>query len=192
MAEIYTPLATREDVVAALGRALTPSEEMSLEVRLVTASGLFRAEARRQFTAGRKTVRLKVNGGEVRLPETPVHDIHSVTSADGPIAYTQTGNILSLGLRSVAFVTVDYSFGSADIPAEVTATVAAMVARVYGVDVRAAAGFTQVSSSEGPYSESGQFAGWAVGGQVMLAPADAAVARQYRPARLPTTIVSGS
>lgn len=191
MAENYTPLATSADVVNALGRALTPSEESGVDDRLITASGLFRDEARRQFTPGRKTVRLKVNGGEVRLPESPVTVIHSVATPDGLVTtYSRSGNVLSVGLRSDQFVTVDFSFGSADVPAEVRTAVAAMVARIYGVDERAAAGMTQFSSGEGPYSESGQFATWAVGGQVILAPADAAIARRYRPPRLTSTIVS--
>ncbi len=193
MAGNYTPLATSADVVNALGRALTTSEQQGVDDRLITASGLFRDEARRQFTPGRKTVRRKVNGGEVRLPETPVTTIHSVTTHDGPVTtYTRDGNILHVSLPSDHFVTVDYSFGSNAIPEEVRTAVAAMVARTYGVDKRAAAGMTQFSSSEGPYSASGQFATWAVGGQVILAPADANVARKYRPPRLTSTIVSTS
>ncbi len=51
-------LATKEDVVAALGRDLTTSEEKQVEGHLLKVSDLFRLEARQQFTRGRSTNRL--------------------------------------------------------------------------------------------------------------------------------------
>ncbi len=190
MAE-YTPLASTADVVAALGRGLTPQEQAQVESKLAKASELFRAAAGRDFTPGRKTSRLKVNGGEVRLPQTPVVTIHSVTDDDGnAIEWTHAfGATLTVPLLSHRFVRVDYSFGSDEVPKLVTETVAEMVARVFAVDKRAKAGLSQYQKTTGPFSEGGTFASWAVGGQVMMSPADAAVAATFRAPRLSNTVV---
>ena len=55
--------------------------------------------------------------------------------------------------------------------------------------LRARAGMTQFQKTAGPFQEGGTFAAWAVGGQVLLSPADAAVAQSFRPTRLPSTVV---
>ncbi|MDF2578441.1 MAG: putative bacteriophage protein [Microbacterium sp.] len=190
MAETYTALATSEDVVAALGRALTTSEATGVDAKLAKASELFRDEARRNFTPGRRTTRLKVHGDEVLLPESPVVTIHAVTDdAGAAVTYTRFGTMLTVACRSQSFVRVDYSFGSDTVPELVKTTVAEMVARTYDVDKRARAGMTQFQKTAGPFQEGGQFAAWAVGGQVLLSPADAAIARSFRAPRLPSTVV---
>jgi len=190
MADDYTPLATSEDVVAALGRALTDSEAAQAEAALRQASELFRTAAGRQFTPGRKLTRLKVNGGEVRLPQSPVTEVHSVTTDDGaPLSYRSFQSTICVDLLSHRFVRVDYSFGDAIIPELVAGTVAGMVARVFSLDGRAKAGLTQYQTTTGPFSGGGTFAAWAVGGQIMLAPADIAIARSFRAPRLSNTVV---
>lgn len=190
MAENYTPLASPEDVAAALGRALTTSEQLQVDAFLAQASELFRKVAGRTFTPGRKTSRLKVNGGEVRLPETPVTEVHQVTVDDGAIiTYTRFDSTLTVPLRSHSFVRVDYSFGTSDIPELVKTTVAAMAARVFNIDPLAKGGLSQFQTTTGPFSDGGTFATWAVGGQVMLSPADAAVAASLRSPRLSNTVV---
>lgn len=188
MAE-QTPLASTDDVEAMLGRDLTSSEAGQVGALLEQASALFRKAAGRDFTPGRFKNRLKVNGGEVRLPNSPVTVVHSVTDDDGnPIDYTTYGSTLTTPLRSHRFVRVDYE-GGGDIPELVTTTVAGMVARLFNVDARAKAGMSQFQETTGPFSEGGTFASWAVGGQLMLAPADVAVAQSYRAPRLSNTVV---
>ncbi len=189
MAE-YTPLASADDVEALLGRDLTSSEEAQVEALLVQASGLFRKAAGRDFTAGRFTNRLKVNGGEVRLPNSPVIVIHAVTDDAGSgLPYTAYDTTLTVpGLLSHQFVRVDYEAGG-DIPELVALTVAGMVVRLLTVDPLAKSGFTQYQETTGPFSEGGTFAAWAVGGQMMLSPSDTAVAQSFRPPRLPNTVV---
>lgn len=188
MAE-YTTLASSADVAALLGRDLTSSEMEQVDALLVQASALFRKVAGRDFTPGRFKNRLKVNGGEVRLPNTPVTVVHSVTDDDGnPIDFKAFGSTLTTCLRSHRFVRVDYE-GGGDVPELVTSTVAGMVTRLFNVDARAKAGMSQFQETTGPFSEGGTFASWAVGGQLMLAPADAAVAQSYRAPRLSNTVV---
>lgn len=190
MAETYTPLASSPDVVEALGRALTPSEANQVDAKLAQASELFRKKARRTFTPGRKLVRLKVNGGEVRLPETPVVQIHSVTDDDGAgVDWTRFEGTLTVPLFSHSFVRVDYSFGADTVPELARTTVAAMVARTFDVDKRAKSGLAQFQTSDGPFADGGTFAAWAVGAQVLMAPADIAAAESLRPPKLPGTVV---
>lgn len=188
MAE-YTPLASALDVEALLGRDLTSSEAWQVDALLEQASALFRKAAGRDFTPGRYANRLKVNGGEIRLPNSPVTVIHSVTDDDGnAIDYTTFGSTVTTCLRSHRFVHVDYE-GGGEVPDLVTKTVAGMVSRLFNVDARAKAGMSQFQETTGPFSEGGTFASWAVGGQLMLAPADAAVAQSYRAPRLSNTVV---
>ena len=197
MAVYYPPLASLADVAAVLGRPLTTEEQAQGDALLAQASALFRAASRRTFTPDRKVVRLKVNGGEVRLPETPVVTVHSVVLDDddptvvdpSPVAYTRFNDTLNTGLRSHRFVRVDYEFGSSTVPDLVITTVAQIVARMFTVDTRAKAGMTQYQETTGPLSEGGTFAAWAVGGQMMLSPADQAVAASFRPRRLSNTVV---
>lgn len=184
-----TPLASHMDVAALLGRDLTSSEQEQAEPLLIQASALFRKAAGRDFTPGRFANRLKVNGGDIRLPNTPVIVVHSVTDDDGnPIDFTTFGSTLTTCLRSHRFVRVDYE-GGGDVPELVRNTVAGMVARLFNVDARAKAGMSQFQETTGPFSEGGTFASWAVGGQLMLSPADAVVAQSFRAPRLSNTVV---
>lgn len=185
MASEYPPLADSGDVENALGRALTSSEANRVDDALVKASELFRREAQRTFTTGRRTNRLRSHAGEVRLPEKPVTDVVSVTDDNGyPIQYTRFDSVLALSDTATQFVRVDYIFGSNEVPEIVRTTVAAAVAGAFDVDKRARAGMTQFQEAKGPFSEGGTFASWAVGGQVGLSPADIAVARSFRAQRL--------
>jgi len=185
MADEYKPLAAASDVVESLGRDLTSSEEQRVNAALTKASELFRKEARRTFTPGRRTNRLRSHAGEVRLAETPIVDVHTVTDDDGnSIAFTRFASVLTLRDTTVAFVRVDFSFGEDNVPELVRTTVAAAVAGAFDVDKRARAGMTQFQETAGPLNEGGTFAAWAVGGQITLSPSDIDVARSYRPAQL--------
>lgn len=192
MAENFTPLASSADVVKALGRALTTSEQQKVDAALAKASELFRHEAQRAFTPGRKTSRLKVNRGEVHLAESPVSTIHSVTDDDGRrVRFTHFGVMLTLSACAAPFVRVDYEFGDAKVPELVVTTVAEMVAATFGLDKRARAGMTQFQDTTGPFSDGGTFATWAVGGKIAMSPADIAIAQSFRPIKLGGTVVHG-
>jgi hypothetical protein len=58
--------------------------------------------------------------------------------------------------------------------------VAEIARRVLSVDDRAKTGLSQFAHTEGPYTDSGTYAAWAVGGQTMLSPADIALAESFR------------
>lgn len=192
MAEEYTALASRQDVEKALGRDLTSSEEKRIDAALAKASELFRNEARRTFTPGRKTTRLKVNRGEVHLPESPVVTIHSVIDDSGHrVRFTHFGVMLTLTGCAASFVRVDYDFGHDTVPELVRTTVAEMVASAFGLDRRARAGMTQFHDTTGPFSDGGTFATWAVGGKIAMSPADIATAHSFRPVKLGGTVAQG-
>ncbi|WP_139179946.1 hypothetical protein [Gordonia westfalica] len=72
------PLAVRDDVIAVAQRDLTEPEHASVYQLLDAASDQFRAASQQQFTPGESTVRLKVNGGRVRLDQLPVTGVTSV------------------------------------------------------------------------------------------------------------------
>ena len=176
-----TQLASASDVATALGRALTAAEAIKVEAILDKASELFRLRSGQQFTPGTSTVRLKVNGGEVRLPQRPVTAVTSVTYDDGgAVAYTRFGSVLTSTLRSHQFVRVTYSHGAETIPDVVRLCIADIGRKVLEIGVEARRGLTQYSKTDGPFSESGTYAAWAVGGQTMLAPDDNAIADTFR------------
>src|SRR5690606_23180733 len=107
-----TQLASAADVKKALGRDLTAEELIKIEPVLDKASELFRLRSGQQFTPGTSTVRLKVNGGEVRLPQRPVVSVESVTDDHGnPVSYSLFGSVLTTHLRSHEFVRVSYTHG---------------------------------------------------------------------------------
>ena len=85
-------------------------------------------------------------------------------------------------------MTVTYEHGSAEIPADVIAVIAGMVARTLSISPDAASGVTQ--QSVGPFSQS--YANWAVGAQVMLSPAEAKVADYYRGLTFRSTSILGN
>lgn len=189
MAQSLSPLAVPADVEEALGRDLTSSEQARVDAALAHASSLFRLEAKCDFAHATLTRRLKVNGGEVRLPGGPVLDVVSVTDAAGAgVPFTRFGRVLQVDQPSDNFLTVTYVTDT-DIPSIVVTTVASMVARSFSVDPRAQAGMTQYQNATGPFTEGGTFASWAVGGQILLSPADSAVAAKFRGTRLPSTVV---
>lgn len=183
-------LASEADVVSALGRALTSEEALRVPDMLVKASDLFRGRAGQLFTPGTSTVRLKVNGGEVRLAQSPATTVLAVTDDDGTaVEFTRFEQVLTVQMRSHEFVRVTYEHGADEVPDLVRTTVADVVARVLSIDPAARAGFTQVQETTGPFSNGGTFAAHAVGGQVMLAPADITTALTFRPPRTGGTIV---
>ncbi len=170
-------LATIADVEARLGRPLTTSELPKATAWLEDASALFVQRATQQFEVGESRVRLFPRDGVVRLVQRPVIQVTSVKDLDGvEIDYTFDGHQSIYDLGSYSPVIVEYEHGSEDIPADVVACVAGMVVRTLQIAPDAVSGVTQ--QAVGPFSQS--YASWAVGGQVMLSPAEEKVAHAYR------------
>lgn len=187
-----TPLASTEDVAALLGRDLTDSEGTRLTGILVKASALFRREAQQNFTPGTSAVRLKVNGGEVYLPQRPVVAVTSVVDDDSnAVSNRRRGQWLVVDLGSDRFVTVTYSHGAAEVPDLVRWTVAEVGMKVLNLATAAVAGASAHSETRGPFAESTTYASWAIGGQAALSPEDVALARSFRPV-VPTIYVQPS
>lgn len=182
-------LATIADVEARLGRSLTVSEQPKAAAYLNDASALFVQRSIQKFEVGESTVRLFPKDGIVRLVQRPVIEIVEVKDIDGiAIDYTWDGFQSLYDLGAYTPVTVTYEHGSAEIPADVVACVAGMVARTLSISPDAAAGVTQ--QSVGPFSQS--YATWAVGGQVMMSPAEAKVADYYRGLTFRSTSILGN
>lgn len=170
-------LATIADVEARLGRPLTVSELPKAQAWLEDASALFVQRATQQFEVGESRVRLFPRDGVVRLVQRPVIEVVSVKDIDGvEIDFTYDGHQSIYDLGSYSPVIVEYEHGSAEIPADVVAIVAGMVVRTLQIAPDALSGVTQ--QAVGPFSQS--YASWAVGGQVMLSPAEEKVANAYR------------
>lgn len=179
------PLASSEDVAAHLGRSLTAAEDDRVGGILAKASALFRRTSRQDFTEGESTVRLKVNGGEVRLEQIPAVAVSEVADDKGiDIDHELAGQRLTVTrngcpLASHEFVTVTYTHG-ATVPDLVRETIAEIAAKVLRIDPKAAAGITTTTHAAGPFSESDTYAGWALGGTTMLSPSDQELALSYR------------
>ena len=183
-----TPLATQADVEAIIGRPLTEAEATRVAPILVKLSGQFRKIARQDFTDGTSTVRLKVNGGTVVLPQRPVVSITSVMDDFGrAVPFTlNSGTVLvsdpehpQIPLDSSQFVTVTYSHGG-DIPDVVVQAIADTARSVLQINPDASSGVQQTSITTGPFNEQSTFATWAQGGKATLSPDDVALAKSYR------------
>lgn len=182
-------LATIADVEARLGRSLTEAEEIKATAYLDDASAMFVQRSIQKFEVGESTVRLFPKDGIVRLVQRPVIEVTEVKDIDGvEIDFTFDGHQSLYDLGAYTPVTVTYEHGSETIPADVVACVAGMVARTLSINPDAAAGVTQ--QSVGPFSQS--YATWAVGGQVMMSPAEAKVADYYRGLTFRSTSILGN
>ena len=182
-------LATIADVEARLGRSLTAGETTKATAWLTDASAMFIQRAIQKFEVNESTVRLFPRDGIVRLVQRPVIEVVTVTDLDGvEIDYTFDGFQSLYDLGSYTPVTVNYEHGSADIPDDVVAVVAGMVVRTLQIPADAAAGIQQ--QSVGPFSQS--YANWAVGGQVLMSPADIQVAGFYRDKTFRSTSTLGN
>lgn len=173
-------LASREDVEAAFGRDLTPEEEARVGAILDKASELFRLASGQQFTPGRSTSRIKVNGGRAFLRQKPVTVIHAVTDDRGnEVPFELSPRWLAVPRISHEFVNVDYSHGG-DVPDLVRLTIADVTRQVLSINPNAAEGVTQYSATTGPFTDQYTYATWAQGGATRLAPDDLAVAHSFR------------
>lgn len=182
-------LATISDVEARLGRPLTVAETAKADAWLNDASALFVQRAIQQFEVGESTVRLFPKDGIVRLVQRPVIAVTSVEDINGqPVDFTWDGFQSLYDLGTTLPLKVTYEHGSDIIPEAVVAVVAGMVARTLSISGDAVAGVTQ--QTVGPFSQS--YASWAVGGQIMLSPAEAQVADSYRTKTFSSTSILGN
>jgi hypothetical protein len=182
-------LATIADVEARLGRDLTVEETAKATAWLEDASALFVQRSIQQFEVGESTVRLFPKDGIVRLVQRPVISITSVDDINGnPVDFTWDGFGTLYDIGTELPLKITYEHGSATIPDVVVAVVAGMVARTLSIAGDAVAGVSQ--QTVGPFSQT--YATWAVGGQVMLSPAEAAVADSYRTKTFGSTSLLGN
>ena len=172
--------ASSEDVVAALGRELTSLESARVGGILDKASELFRFHSGQQFTKGSSTQRLKVNGRKVRLTQRPVTAVESVKDDDGnEYEYTRLDSVLTINLRSHSFVRVTYEHGG-EVPNLVRLTIADVAKMVLSIGAKAIEGHSQYAETTGPFTESGTYATWAIGGATRLSPDDLAFAKSFK------------
>ena len=169
------PLVTVEDIEAALGRPLTDSESARATFIADKLAEAFKARARQTFTVEQYTHRLKVDaGGRVVPTRAPLISVEAVTTDDGQaIPYTVRHG----------FIVVTYAAGFSEVPAAVRLQLADSVRRILLIPDAAAQGATQMTETTGPFTQTRQYATWAVGGQAILSPDDQALADAYRPRR---------
>ena len=143
------PLATSADVVARLGRDLTPVETIRVDALLVDASASVRSRAGQDFTQAETTDRLRVDrNGKVTLPQRPVTAVGAVVSLSGAeVAHAWPGfDQLVTGagtteawtwqfepfLNGVGAVDVTYTHGFETIPDDLVGVVCSIVLRAVG------------------------------------------------------------
>lgn len=177
------PLVTVEDIEAALGRPLTDSESARATFIADKLAEAFRQRARQTFTVEAYTHRLKVDaGGRVVPTRAPLVSVEAVTTDDGQaIPYNVRHGFIQVGAPANEFVVVTYEAGLSEVPAAVRLQLADSARRILLIPDAAAQGVTQMTETTGPFTQTRQYATWAVGGQALLSPDDQALADAYRP-----------
>ena len=175
------PLATVSDLEAALGRDLDETEKRRAEFVLDKLSAAFRDRARQTFTVEQYTHRLKVDGGGRIFPtRTPLIAVNSVTTDDGtPVAWQLRHGFVQVDIPASDFLVVTYSAGLSEVPAAVRLQLADSARRIMSIDAAA----THATDTTGPFTQTRQYASWAIGGQALLSPDDQALADSFRPRR---------
>lgn len=171
------PLATSDDVVERLGRALTAAESARIDTLLIDASNAVRAYSNQNFTAEESTVTLKVNNRAVRLPQRPITAVASVQDVlDNAVSFTWYAGDEFITLPSLLYlnafelnfppgytigrVKVAYTHGYDTTPDDVVGIAAQIAARALGTpaDETGEPSETIGSYSHGPTMASGPFA----------------------------------
>jgi hypothetical protein len=164
-------LATRSDVVARLGRALTETESQRVDALLTDASAAVRLYTGQQFTAGTSTETIYPERGRVVLPQRPVNAVTAAEDTDGnDIAFTwhvgdtvyltSSGTQWRLDLDSTspfpAVITYTHGYAAGSIPEPVVAIVCNVVLRSLGrtpldsgVTQQAIAGYSETIGAVG-------------------------------------------
>ena len=179
------PLVNVEDIEAALGRPLTDSESARATFIANKLSEAFKERARQTFTVKQYTHRLKVDaGGRVIPTRAPLVSVVAVTTDDGQvIPYNVRRGFIQVASPATEFVVVTYTAGLDRVPTAVRLQLADSVRRILLIPDAAAQGATQMTETTGPFTQSRQYATWAVGGQAILSPDDQALADSFRPRR---------
>lgn len=177
------PLVTVEDIEDALGRPITDSESARATFIANKLAEAFRQRARQTFTVEQYTHRLKVDaGGRVAPTRAPLVSVEAVTTDDGqPIPYHVRHGFIQVTSLAHEFVVVTYTAGLSEVPAAVRLQLADSVRRILLIPDAVAQGATQMTETTGPFTQTRQYATWAVGGQAILSPDDQALADTYRP-----------
>lgn len=180
-----TPLVDVADIEAALGRELRDEEKKRALFVADKLSAAFRQRARQTFTVETYVHRLKVDaGGRVFPTRAPLVEVLAVFTDEGaPVKYEKRHGHIYVRAWCSDFVVVTYTAGLAEVPAAVRLQLADSVRRILLIPDAAAQGATQMTETTGPFTQSRQYATWAVGGQAILSPDDQALADAYRPRR---------
>lgn len=179
------PLVDIEDIEAALGRPISDEEKPRALFVADKLSEAFRRRARQTFTVETYVHRLKVDaGGQVFPTRGPLVEVLAVFTDEGaPVKYAQRHGHIYVYPWTSDFVVVTYTAGLSAVPAAVRLQLADSVRRILLIPDAAAQGATQETETTGPFTQSRQYAAWAVGGQALLSPDDQALADSYRPRR---------
>ena len=179
------PLVDLEDIEAALGRTLSDEEKTRALFVADKLSAAFRQRARQTFAVETYVHRLKVDaGGRVFPTRAPLVEVLAVFTDEGaPVAYEKRHGHIFVQAWCSDFVVVTYTAGLTEVPAAVRLQLADSVRRIMSIDAAAAHGATQATDTTGPFTQTRQYATWAVGGQALLSPDDQALADAYRPRR---------
>lgn len=179
------PLVDIEDIEAALGRPLRDEEKPRALFVADKLSAAFRMRARQTFAVETYVHRLKVDaGGRVFPTRVPLVEVLAVFTDEGaPVAYEKRHGHIYVRAWCSDFVVVTYTAGLSEVPAAVRLQLADSVRRILLIPDAAAQGATQMTETTGPFTQSRQYATWAVGGQAILSPDDQALADAYRPRR---------
>lgn len=180
-----TPLVDVADIEAALGRELRDEEKTRALFVADKLSAAFRQRARQTFTVETYVHRLKVDaGGRVFPTRAPLVEVLAVFTDEGaPVKYEKRHGHIYVRAWCTDFVVVTYTAGLSEVPAAVRLQLADSVRRILLIPDAAAQGATQMTETTGPFTQSRQYATWAVGGQAILSPDDQALADAYRPRR---------
>lgn len=180
-----TPFVDVADIEAALGRELRDEEKTRALFVADKLSEAFRQRARQTFTVETYVHRLKVDaGGRVFPTRAPLVEVLAVFTDEGaPVKYEKRHGHIYVRAWCSDFVVVTYTAGLAEVPPAVRLQLADSVRRILLIPDAAAQGATQMTETTGPFTQSRQYATWAVGGQALLSPDDQALADAYRPRR---------
>lgn len=180
-----TPFVDVADIEAALGRELRDEEKARALFVADKLSEAFRQRARQTFTVETYVHRLKVDaGGRVFPTRAPLVEVLAVFTDEGaPVKYEKRHGHIYVRAWCSDFVVVTYTAGLAEVPPAVRLQLADSVRRILLIPDAAAQGATQMTETTGPFTQSRQYATWAVGGQALLSPDDQALADAYRPRR---------
>lgn len=147
------PFATPTDLVVTLGRALDQIEQARAEILLARASDRIRSYTGQQLTyVENDTQILRVDGGQVVLPQWPNQKPSQIAYADGsgviaasawwwggvgvvdlsPPSWVANGPSWG-SLRRVNTVAVTYTHGYEEIPGDIIDITVEMVSRVFAV-----------------------------------------------------------